>query len=75
MLLVDASCSAEAVARRAERKAVFFRGTLVAGGRTGRMIDPLLVNGVVITMDSERRILEDGAVAIHSSRPDSRQKK
>ncbi|WP_409344319.1 amidohydrolase [Paenibacillus sp. MBLB4367] len=32
MLLVDASCSAEAVARRAERKAVFFRGALVAGG-------------------------------------------
>lgn len=31
MVLVNASCSAEAVARRAERKAVFYRGNLVAG--------------------------------------------
>jgi cytosine/adenosine deaminase-related metal-dependent hydrolase len=31
MVLVDASCSAEAVARRAERKAVFYQGKLVAG--------------------------------------------
>jgi 5-methylthioadenosine/S-adenosylhomocysteine deaminase len=32
------------------------------------MIDLLLVNGVVITMDKERRIIEDGAVAIHKGR-------
>lgn len=32
------------------------------------MIDLLLVHGVVITMDQERRILEDGAVAIHNGR-------
>ncbi|MGO0058865.1 amidohydrolase [Brevibacillus fluminis] len=32
MVLVDASCAAEAVARRAERKAVFFEGQMVAGG-------------------------------------------
>lgn len=32
MMLVQASCSAEAVARRASREAVFFRGKLVAGG-------------------------------------------
>lgn len=32
------------------------------------MIDLLLVHGVVITMDQERRILENGAVAIHDGR-------
>ncbi|MET3291585.1 UNVERIFIED_CONTAM: 5-methylthioadenosine/S-adenosylhomocysteine deaminase [Brevibacillus sp. OAP136] len=32
------------------------------------MIDLLLVHGVVITMDAQRRILEDGAVAIHNGR-------
>ncbi|WZL72545.1 amidohydrolase family protein [Clostridiaceae bacterium 35-E11] len=32
------------------------------------MIDLLLVHGVVITMDKERRIFEDGAVAIHNGR-------
>ncbi|MGE7903398.1 amidohydrolase [Peribacillus sp. NPDC094092] len=32
MILVDASCSAEAVARRTKRKAVIFRGNIVAGG-------------------------------------------
>jgi len=32
------------------------------------MIDLLLVNGVVITMDQQRRILEDGAVAVHKGR-------
>lgn len=31
MILVEASCSAEAVARRANRKAVFYKGNLVAG--------------------------------------------
>jgi cytosine/adenosine deaminase-related metal-dependent hydrolase len=32
MVLVDVSSTAEAVARRAERRAVFYRGTMVAGG-------------------------------------------
>lgn len=32
MVLVDASCTAEAVARRSQRRAVFFRGRLVSGG-------------------------------------------
>ncbi|MGG1662181.1 amidohydrolase [Brevibacillus sp. NRS-1366] len=32
MVLVDATCAAEAVARRADRVAVFFQGELVAGG-------------------------------------------
>ncbi|MFE5429175.1 amidohydrolase family protein [Peribacillus simplex] len=32
------------------------------------MIDLLLVHGVVITMDEQRRILKDGAVAIHNGR-------
>ncbi|BFT69585.1 amidohydrolase [Paenibacillus sp. P36] len=32
VVLVEATSTAEAVARRAERKAVFYRGTLVAGG-------------------------------------------
>ncbi|ANE45190.1 hydrolase [Paenibacillus swuensis] len=32
------------------------------------MIDTLLVHGVVITMDGERRILEDGAVAVQDGR-------
>lgn len=31
LVLVDASCSAEAVARRAERKAVLFKGNVVSG--------------------------------------------
>lgn len=31
LVLVDASCSAEAVARRAERKAVIFKGNVVSG--------------------------------------------
>lgn len=32
------------------------------------MIDLLLVHGTVITMDEERRILSDGAVAVHDGR-------
>jgi 5-methylthioadenosine/S-adenosylhomocysteine deaminase len=32
------------------------------------IIDILLLHGTVITMDSERRIIEDGAVAIHCGR-------
>ncbi len=32
------------------------------------MIDLLLIHGTVITMDEQRRILEDGAVAIHNGR-------
>jgi 5-methylthioadenosine/S-adenosylhomocysteine deaminase len=32
------------------------------------MIDLLLVHGVVITMDEQRRILQDGAVAIHNGK-------
>ncbi|WP_423801970.1 amidohydrolase [Neobacillus sp. SAB-20_R2A] len=31
MILVEASCSAEAVARRAKRKAVFYKGNIVSG--------------------------------------------
>ena len=32
------------------------------------MIDLLLIHGTVITMDQNRRILQDGAVAIHQGR-------
>jgi cytosine/adenosine deaminase-related metal-dependent hydrolase len=31
MILVDASCSAEAIARRSKRKAVFYKGNIVSG--------------------------------------------
>ena len=31
LVLIDASCSAEAVARRSERKAVFYKGNIVSG--------------------------------------------
>jgi N-acyl-D-amino-acid deacylase len=31
LVLIDASCSAEAVARRSERKAVIYKGNLVSG--------------------------------------------
>lgn len=34
MILVDSSCSAETIARRSERKAVFYKGNIVAGGLT-----------------------------------------
>lgn len=32
------------------------------------MIDLLLVNGVVITMDESRRVIEDGGIAVHRGR-------
>ncbi len=32
------------------------------------MIDLLLIHGTVITMDQNRRILQDGAIAIHQGR-------
>jgi cytosine/adenosine deaminase-related metal-dependent hydrolase len=34
MILVDASCSAEAIARRSKRKAVFYKGNIVSGSLT-----------------------------------------